>query len=82
MDLLGTIKQSITGKPLTIKNPTFIKDTSSAKDQLANLEKLIQIAPANIAKKIEQDMKMLSYGIYGEENVAYELKSNYMPILT
>ncbi len=45
------------------------------------MEELKKIAPPEIAKQIEQDIKMLSYGISGENMVAYELKHSYMPIL-
>jgi hypothetical protein len=45
------------------------------------MEELKKTAPPVITKKIEQDMKLLSYGIDGENKVAYELKHSFMPIL-
>lgn len=81
MSFFDTLKQSLTGKPLTIIKPIFIKEDSDAKEELEKLERLKTIASEETAKQIEQDIKMLCYGIKGEENVVYELKNSYMPIL-
>jgi hypothetical protein len=46
--------------------------------QIEKMEELKKIAPPKIAQQIEQDIKMLSYGISGENMVANELKHSYM----
>ena len=38
-------------------------------------------APSNVKSRVEQDIKMLAYGISGEENVAFELNNSYLPII-
>lgn len=81
MAFFDIVKQSITGRPINITEPTFIRDECDALAQIEKMEELKKTAPPEIAKQIEQDVKMLSYGIDGENKVAYELKHSYMPIL-
>ena len=81
MAFFDTLKQSITGKPISIKEPTFITDECDAQAQIVKMEALKKTASPEISKQIEQDIKMLAYGISGENMVAYELKHSYMPIL-
>lgn len=81
MAFFDVIKQSIMGRPVNLTEPTFIRDECDALVQIEKMEELKKIAPPEIAKQIEQDIKMLSYGISGENMVAYELKHSYMPIL-
>lgn len=65
-----------------IKEPTFIKEDTSAVQQLESLEKLLAEAPtdSSVYIQIQRDIKLLRAGISGENNVAYELKSSFMPI--
>lgn len=81
MAFFDVLKQSITGRPIKITGPTFIRDDCDAQAQIDKMEELKKTAPPEIAKQIDQDIKMLSYGISGENMVAYELKNSYMPIL-
>ncbi len=61
--------------------PIFLKTDSSAKEQLRQLEELLPKAPAEIREKIEDEIKMVRAGIYGEEQIEYELKNSHMPII-
>ncbi|MDD3225218.1 MAG: nuclease-related domain-containing protein [Clostridium sp.] len=81
MGFFNTLKEVITNKPSTLKEPTFIKKTSQANNQLKDLQELLNVAPKELHKQIEKDIKLLSSGIIGEENIAYELKNSHMPIL-
>lgn len=81
MGFLNTIKEVITNKPSTLREPTFVKNFNEDNKQLEDLEKLLNIVPKEISRKIEEDMKLLRYGINGEKNVAYELRNSHMPIL-
>jgi len=81
MTFFDVLKQTISGRPINIKEPTFIRDECDAQAQIKKMEELKKTAPPEISKQIEQDIKILSYGISGENNVAYELKHSYMPIL-
>lgn len=81
MAFFDTLKQTITGRPINITEPTFIRDECDAQVQILKMEELKKSALPATAKQIEQDIKMLSYGIDGENRVAYELKHSFMPIL-
>jgi hypothetical protein len=64
-----------------LKGPVFLKETSDAKEQLEQLKELYTTAPNEIKEQIEQDINMLSYGINGEDNVAFELKNSFIPMV-
>jgi len=64
-----------------LKEPVFYKETSDAKLQLEELKEFLLNAPEEVKEQVEQDIKMLSYGISGENNVAFELMNSSMPIL-
>ncbi|NFO58525.1 helicase [Clostridium botulinum] len=81
MGFLDTLKEVITNKPSNLREPKFIKEFNESNKQLKELEELLKVVSKETAKKIEQDMKLLSYGLLGEKNVAYELKNSHMPIL-
>lgn len=81
MGFLNTLKEVITNKPSTLREPTFIKEFTEDNLQLKELERLLKVAPKEISGKIEQDIKLLSYGINGEKNIAFELRHSHMPIL-
>ena len=62
-----------------LNGPVFLKESSDAAHQLEQLNRLHQNAAGSLKKQIELDMKLLSYGISGEETVAFELKNSFMP---
>ena len=81
----GIINQSklsmIIGLFDKLDRPLFMKESSEAQAQLDQLKELYEIAPDHIKGKVEQDIKMLSYGIRGEEQIAFELKNSFMPMI-
>lgn len=64
-----------------LKGPVFLKETSDAKEQLVQLKEFYTSAPNEIKEQVEQDINMLSYGINGEDNVAFELKNSFIPMV-
>ena len=64
-----------------LKQPVYYKETSDAKAQLEHLKIFQENAPTEVKKLVEQDIKFLSYGITGEEKVAFELMNSFMPII-
>jgi len=64
-----------------LKGPVFLKETSDAREQLEQLKEFYTSAPNEIKERVEQDINMLSYGINGEDNVAFELKNSFMPMV-
>lgn len=64
-----------------LKDPVFLKDSSDANENLDKLKVIYQsTSDANMKQQIDQDMKVLSYGIAGEEQIAFELKNSHMPM--
>ncbi len=64
-----------------IKEPIILKEDSSATQQLIALQELAISAPKEVAAKMEQDIKLLNAGIYGENNILFELKNSHMPMV-
>lgn len=81
MAFFDSVKEAITQKPANLKRPFFYKTDSDAKRQLEQLKEIYKTAPNSIKPRIEQDIKMLSYGITGEENIAFELNNSLLPII-
>lgn len=81
MGFFNTLKEVMTNKPSTLREPIFLKEFNEDNDQLKALKEFLKSAPEDKHKQIEQDVKLLSCGIVGEKNVAYELKNSHMPIL-
>lgn len=81
MGVFDSIKEMVTQKPVGLKKPHFYKADSDAKKQLERLQQLHATAPDRVKPQIERDMKLLAYGIAGEESVAFELNNSYLPII-
>lgn len=81
MAFLESMKEFITSKPPNLTRPHFYKIDSDARIQLEKLKEYCNNAPDTIKKQVEQDIRMLEYGIAGEENVAFELKNAYLPMI-
>ncbi len=63
-----------------MREPVFLKESSSAKEQLEELKQLKNSIPDKYKAEIERDIRLLSAGIAGEENIAFELKNSHMPL--
>lgn len=66
----------------TIKSPTFVKDFSKENKQISDLMELSgKLKDGEKKDFIEQDIVFLKAGIEGENNVYFELKNAFMPML-
>ena len=63
-----------------IREPIFLKEDSSLKKQLEELEHFYQKADAKLKPQIEKDMIAIRAGIAGEDNIKYELRNSHMPM--
>ena len=61
----------------SLKSPIFLKSTSNAELQLQKLHEIEPKLNPEGKALIQQDIKFLEYGIAGEKNVAFELKTWY-----
>lgn len=64
-----------------IKEPVFVKSESDAQQQLETLQALLPQAEGEVKAQIENDIKLLNMGIFGENNIAFELKNSHLPML-
>lgn len=62
------------------KEPIFIKESSSANDQLIALKELAKRTKGEQLKKIEQEIKFVEAGILGEKTIKYELMNSHIPM--
>jgi hypothetical protein len=70
------------GQKRTIQSPTFVKDFTKENHQLMSLNEIFNsVADGEQKDNIERDIKLLKYGIDGENNVYFELKNSFLPIL-
>lgn len=70
------------GEVKTINKPIFVKDFSKENKQLNDLEELYENVTNSEKKElIERDIMFLKQGLAGENNVYYELKNSFMPML-
>ena len=63
-----------------LREPVVLKEDSCAKDQIAQLNSILQTVPSELSSQIEQDIRLLQYGIYGEDALLFELKNSHMPM--
>lgn len=64
-----------------LNGPVMYKDSDDSKRQLEELKNLRDKANGETKRLIEQDIRLLEYGIKGEENVAFELMNSFTPML-
>jgi Nuclease-related domain/HRDC domain len=81
MAFFDTFIEVMTDKPVHLKAPHFYKVDSDARRQLAELTEFSKTCSGEMKLQVERDIKMLTYGIAGEEQVVFELKNCYMPII-
>ena len=79
--MLNRIIKTITNNPTTINNPIFTKEFNKNNKQIEELEKLLQTVSGNSRIYIENDLKKLKYGDIGENNIYYELKNSFIPMV-
>ena len=74
MGLINILKNDV------LKETEFIKDDNSLETQLEHLKVFRSKLNDEGKEIIDRDIKLLEYGIRGEDNICYELKSSYIPM--
>jgi hypothetical protein len=70
------------GQKRTIQSPIFLKDFSKENNQLNALSALLsKVVDGEKKDNIEREIKFLKYGLDGENNVYFELKNSFLPII-
>lgn len=65
----------------TITKPIFLKEFSKDNKQLNDLMELSKNLPKDKKVFIDRDINLLKQGMDGEENVYYELKNSFIPMV-
>ena len=60
--------------------PIFLKDTSDAEEYLSRLKELYKDATGKTKSQIELEIRLVTYGLIGEKNIAFELSNSGMPM--
>lgn len=63
-----------------IKEPVFLKEDSSAETQLLAFQELAKTATGALAEQLEQEIKCVEAGIFGENTIKYELRNSHIPM--
>ncbi|MHC1719901.1 MAG: HRDC domain-containing protein [Clostridiaceae bacterium] len=81
MGAFNSFQEPINQKSMKLTKPHFYKSDSDAKNQLEQLKELLKTVSENVRPQIERDIKMLTYGIAGEDSIAFELDNSFLPII-
>lgn len=68
---------SIFSKPEVV----VLKESNDAKDYLLKLQDLLPKADGDVKEKIEKEIAIVNAGIYGEDNIMFELKNSGMDLV-
>lgn len=60
--------------------PIFLKETSDLEARLEQLKTIRPKASESVQKQIDEDIRLLEYGIAGENRIAFELKNSHEPM--
>lgn len=63
-----------------IREPIFLKDDSEAERQLVALQEIRKTASGELADKIDEEIRQVDSGLYGEKAVRYELENSHIPM--
>lgn len=64
-----------------IKEPVILKKENSANTQLEQLQQMLStVTDAKVKAALEQEIKLVTAGIVGENTIMFELENSHMPI--
>ncbi len=82
MSFLDKVAKSVASNFITITEPTFMKEFTKESNQLNDLIELSKkLKDGDKKDHIERDIIWLKTGIAGENNVYYEIKNSFIPLI-
>ncbi|MBC3798663.1 HRDC domain-containing protein [Acetobacterium tundrae] len=63
-----------------LNTPIFLKEESDAFQYIVRLKELQAKATGKVKDELDREIKMVSYGELGENNIAFELKNSGLPL--
>lgn len=79
MSVFEEIKSLITGKPV-FDNAIFLKKDSDVRKDIEYLESLVGKENVKDQDELLKQIKLLKYGIYGEDKIEFELANSHIPM--
>lgn len=79
--MLNRLIKVITNNPTTITKPVFTKQFNQHNKKIKELDNLLKEVNQDLKTHIENDIKKLKYGAIGENNIYYELKNSFLPMV-
>ncbi|WP_041140056.1 HRDC domain-containing protein [Beduini massiliensis] len=62
------------------KEPVFLNTSTSLQDQIHQLKELESKLNDDGKERVKKDIKLLEYGVFGENSIIYELQNSHMPL--
>ncbi|MGH4139478.1 NERD domain-containing protein [Clostridium sp.] len=81
MSLLEKAVLGLINAKRTVKSPIFVKEFEKENQQLKDLIEISSKVSSDKKKLIDRDIAFLKQGLDGEQNVYYELKNSFIPML-
>ncbi len=79
MGLLNNIVNIIKG--YDFEEPIIVKESNEASKQLLEMTRFRNELNTEGQELIDDDMRLIQAGIYGEDSILYELKNSHLPIV-
>jgi hypothetical protein len=64
-----------------IKDPIFLKEDSVSEQYLLHLKEQLKTSFKGQKEKLEEKIRLIEAGIFGEKNIAFELKNSHIPMV-
>ncbi|MBR5244575.1 MAG: NERD domain-containing protein [Clostridia bacterium] len=63
-----------------LKEPVFLKDSSNAEQELAQLKELRSSVPQDVTEELDLRIRLVEAGIHGESTIRFELANSHIPM--
>lgn len=60
--------------------PVFLKEDSTAEQELAEMRSLLANSAGETRKRLERDIRITEAGIYGENQISFQLRNSHLPL--
>ena len=79
MGILNNIVNIIKG--IDFEEPIIVKESNEASKQLLEMTSFRNELNAEGQELIDDEIRLIQAGIYGEDSILYELKNSHLPIV-
>lgn len=65
-----------------ITEPILLKDGTTTGEQIEYLNSIFNKVDSKYKEEINDELSMLNYGLFGEEQIKFELMNSHMPMIS